>query len=274
MYKEHNEEFAVKSQEKIQPLFIGFKEESLYGCHHEVLHTFKKATPIIICPPLAHEYERCHRALKQLASALAKAGFNVLRFDYVGTGDSAGHYEQVDFNNWRADTHRAIDFFKQRTGAQQVVLCGLRLGATIAHQVTLERRDVVGSVLWSPCLKGKQVVAHWRDVQIAHQQALGYDLKTDQITEVLGFPLSAKVQDQLHKLNLTQQKILTEIPKYHCIVDEQTHQWQSQQALLNLGHSFFIDSKGSRIWDQEAMEARVPMHIVHAMVSWLQGAFK
>ena len=112
----HSNEVAVQQQEKLQPLFIGLKNQALYGCHHEAYPGVRKNISIVICSPVGHEYERCHRAIKQLASTLCKVGFDVLRFDYTGTGDSAGDYEQSDLESWKSDTDRAITFFKNCTG--------------------------------------------------------------------------------------------------------------------------------------------------------------
>ena len=42
-----------------------------------------------------YEYMRTHKAVRQLTMMLAKAGYHLLRFDYFGTGDSAGDGEDV-----------------------------------------------------------------------------------------------------------------------------------------------------------------------------------
>lgn len=261
---------ATQAQERIQPLFIGANNHALYCCHHEALGEIRKKTPIIICPPLGHEYERCHRAIKQLASALCKIGFDVLRFDYFGTGDSAGDYEQADFDVWKKDAHKAITFLKNRTGADKVAILGLRLGATIAHQVACERNDIAASVLWSPCLVGKDVLVDWDELQKSHQQTLGYDSSNNQITEVLGFGLSEVLRSQLEAMTITHQDLINDLSYPSCIIDETVDSWQKYTSTP---HNIQVNSStGSKIWMQEAMQARVPMHVVQTMVSWLQGA--
>lgn len=277
------EESAVAaSKERIQPLFIRgngpsvidqkVASKALYACHHEAQTRNKKATPIVICSPLGHEYERCHRAVKQLASALAKVGFDVLRFDYSGTGNSTGEYADADFEDWLDDTHRAIDFLKQRTGVSHVAMIGLRLGATIAYQVACQREDIVSSVLWSPCLEGQSLLDYWEAVQKGHQQALGYDNSEQSPTEVLGFPLTHKVRQQLSALIITPEQVLSQLGGVSMVIDEPLIKWQ--QALPATSQVNLYSSDGSQMWEQEAMQARVPMQSVQAIVSELQGALR
>ena len=93
--------------------------------------------------------------MRRLAVRLNAAGFDVLRFDYYGTGDSGGEISDADLDGWRRDIETAIDEVKDTTAATQVTLVGLRLGATLAAQVAVKRRkDVERLVLWDPVGNG------------------------------------------------------------------------------------------------------------------------
>ena len=64
---------------------------------------------VVFCPPAGHEQVHAHRAWRHLAEAVAGAGLPVLRFDYHGTGDSAGTDEDPDrLAAWRQDVRDAI----------------------------------------------------------------------------------------------------------------------------------------------------------------------
>ncbi|HEY5089012.1 MAG TPA: alpha/beta hydrolase, partial [Polyangia bacterium] len=88
---------------------------------------------MILCNPIGDDLIRAHRAFRHLAEALANSGFPVLRFDFDGTGDSAGDERDPDrVATWRADIKRAAAELRARSGVQALALVGLKLGATLA----------------------------------------------------------------------------------------------------------------------------------------------
>jgi alpha-beta hydrolase superfamily lysophospholipase len=112
---------------------------------------------------MAYEALCSYRTYTQLAQALAAAGFDVLRFDYHGTGDSAGDDgdpERVE--SWLASTHAAIVEAVQLSGAREVALFGMRLGATIAVQAALRHGGVSSLMLWAPCTSGRAFIREMR----------------------------------------------------------------------------------------------------------------
>ena len=70
---------------------------------------------------------RTHKAARQLAMMLAKAGYHLLRFDYSGTGDSAGAGEDVTIAQWLEDIATAADELKETSGVSRIPFVGLRL---------------------------------------------------------------------------------------------------------------------------------------------------
>src|SRR5436190_8330984 len=71
------------------PLFFGPEQRSLFGWYHAPKDAGRELA-VVICPPFGHEYINSHRSLRHLADRLAEQGMAALRFDYDGTGDSAG----------------------------------------------------------------------------------------------------------------------------------------------------------------------------------------
>ena len=45
---------------------------------------------VLMCQAIGYEAMCAYGAYRQISQALAQAGFNVLRFDYPGTGDASG----------------------------------------------------------------------------------------------------------------------------------------------------------------------------------------
>ena len=79
-----------------------FGEPPRFGLYHPANGEGSRGRGVLICPPIAHEHIRSHRALRFLAVQLARAGFDVLRFDYFAVGDSAGDSEEARVAHWQA----------------------------------------------------------------------------------------------------------------------------------------------------------------------------
>ncbi len=112
---------------------------------------------LVICPPLFDEYRRCYRALYDLANACASQGMHVIRLDYSGTGEAQGNPVDFTVNDWIDDIHCVIEEGIALTGAQSVVLAGVRFGATLASQC---RHPVIQRlVFWDPVVSGEGYAA-------------------------------------------------------------------------------------------------------------------
>ena len=75
------------------PLYIGPGNE-LFGLYHA--STTPSTVAILLCPPMGQDMIRSHRVYWQLREALAMKGIASLRFDYYGSGDSAGASRELD----------------------------------------------------------------------------------------------------------------------------------------------------------------------------------
>src|SRR5258705_6760804 len=77
-----------------RPGFIALDGRALFMWHHPPPSHLSRGAAIVLCPPLGYEYMSAYRTLRILADRLAAIGFDALRFDYDGTGNSAGDVEQ------------------------------------------------------------------------------------------------------------------------------------------------------------------------------------
>ena len=82
----------------------------------------------------------------------------MLRFDYFGTGDSAGAGEEGSVEQWSRDVDTAIDELRDTTSLDRVSLVGLRFGGLLAADVAARRKDLDRVVLWDPIVRGEQYV--------------------------------------------------------------------------------------------------------------------
>lgn len=153
------------------PFFFETSGQPLMGWYHPPAAT-PRDTCVVICPPLGYEYLASYRTLRLAAERLADRGFGTLRFDYPGTGDSAGdEHEPGLVRAWVEAVGIAADTLRQRSLASRVVVIGLRLGATIGTHAASARDDVGGLVLWAPCLTGAGYVRELRALQAAGSEA-------------------------------------------------------------------------------------------------------
>jgi len=167
-----------------------------------------RAHGVIVCGPFGREAIRVHRLLRVVADRLARDGIAVLRFDYFGAGESAGMDSDADLDGWSRDVLTADRELRRRTGLQQVIWLGIRLGAAAAA-AALAHASPSGTrlVLWDPISNGESYLGalrsrHAQSVDKAfsirprsaarsgllrHDEALGYglpDLLADQIRRV------------------------------------------------------------------------------------------
>jgi len=80
-----------------------------------------------------------HQVFRQLADALAEAGFFVLRFDDRGTCDSPGICD-LTFLDRVADCRSAVAFFRTRYRLDSMIGWGLCLGAAVAIHSAAEAK--------------------------------------------------------------------------------------------------------------------------------------
>ena len=135
----------------VEPIHFGDKARALAGWFHPVSAAARLG--VVVCNPFGYEAVCAHRSLRHVATAAAAAGIPALRFDYDGTGDSAGDdLDPARLTAWVASVHQAIDVLKSRATVAQVALFGLRLGVVIAACAAIEREDIAGLIAFAPMI--------------------------------------------------------------------------------------------------------------------------
>lgn len=183
--------------EPAQPCQFG-SGGSLFGLYHAPAGGARAA--VLLCPPLGQDMIRSHRVYRQLADALAQQGIAALRFDYFGTGDSAGAGEACNWERCLADAAAAAAELRTRSGATRLTGFGARLGGAIALEAAGAAR-LAELLLWDPLLDGHACVARLD----AMQEALRVDpmrfstprSREDAAGQWLGFPVGADLRRQL-----------------------------------------------------------------------------
>jgi len=155
---------------------------------------------VVLCRPLGYEALCSYRTYTQLADTLAAAGFDVLRFDYHGTGDSAGGDTDAGrVPAWIDSIVFAVHELRRITGIADVALMGMRLGATLAVRAALQLGDIDRLVLWAPCTTGKSFVREMRAASA--QRGFQTAQHANGALEALGTLYSAQTVEEMTQLD-------------------------------------------------------------------------
>ncbi|MFP4438855.1 MAG: alpha/beta fold hydrolase [Chloroflexaceae bacterium] len=257
----------------LEPFFCGSSDQRLFACYHEPAEPARDCG-VVICYPIWQEYIRSHRACFNLAQNLARAGFPVLRFDYAGSGDSAGDAEGVDLDHWKADIVQAINELRERAGVSMISLVGLRLGASLAAMVATEYQNIASLVLWDPVVNGRHYLAETTHL---HQNAIRFfftqpkqGTEEQRPSELLGFPLSPRLIEGLEELDLL--TIRRRLTRNLLIVESHTGEPAQQLAEQIQPFAAQVDYQhipGFRIWTEHTDKGLVPHNVLSAIVSWM-----
>lgn len=181
-------------------ILFGRAPQSLFGVYHPPRTVRARHSGVVLCYPFGQEYMRAHRAFRQLAFLLSGAGFHVMRFDYSGTGDSAGDGTSGTLAHWIEDARSAADELKDTAELSRVSFVGLRLGATVAALAATWRSDVDEVVLWEPSVSGAAYAAELLAAAAGNVRSP----RADAVVGVLGFPFTPRLRAELATVDLRQ----------------------------------------------------------------------
>ena len=191
----------------MKPVFFNNKNQrQLYGVHHSPRSNKSVPRAIVFCPPLGQEYIRTHWACKLLAKQLARGGAHVLRFDWSGHGNSAGNIDEVlSLQQWIDDVGQAVDWVREESKADSVMLIGQRFGATLAALAAEQRQDVYSLVAWEPVVDGGSYLQGLREMHARMVDLWMSKTSTrndDEFEEILGFQFSRELLNQIEQTKL------------------------------------------------------------------------
>ncbi|WP_336670201.1 alpha/beta hydrolase [Tsukamurella sp. USMM236] len=126
--------------------YFGPADAPLYGALH-LPASRRVRGAVLLVPPLAKEQYDAQRGLRRLAALLAADGLAVLRFDYLGTGDSAGPAGLPDAAAGWIVSVRHADAYLRDLGVRAPAVVALRAGAAVAGAAGL---TPPAAVLWDP----------------------------------------------------------------------------------------------------------------------------
>ena len=249
------------------PLYFGTANRRLFGIYSPSRAADSRSKAVVLCPPWGDEYLRAHRALRHLASQLASAGVDVLRFAYFGTGDSGGDMPDAGVEGWLGDIEAAMEELRDTAGVSRVGLVGLRLGAILAASVAARGTPPVDSlVLWEPVGAGEDYVGELDRLASPSRGAPEGD------REVLGFTLTRAMASELRNLDLA--ALAPALPARTLVLVSQPDQARPRwREALDGGtrgapEVECIASPASWLEDDTYRSGAVPVEAIRRLVEW------
>src|ERR1700677_4086689 len=149
-----DEGMSALGSTEVTPIWFGSDERPLFGMFHIPESGFARAG-VVVCPPFGRDLLHAQFTLRCLGDEMTARGVCTLRFDYAGTGDSAGTGNDPDrVSSWLDSITTAVATMRA-SGVASVFLVGMGLGATLAAQVVEADENIDGLVLWDPEPSGK-----------------------------------------------------------------------------------------------------------------------
>ena len=196
-----------------KPFYFPGRAYSLFGVLHQPAQATADAW--VFCHPFGEEKLWSHRVLVSFARRLAESGHTVLRFDYMGNGDSDGDFSESSLTTACDDVRAAMTELRRQTGANRVNLLGLRLGADIAALVANDTPGVGQLVLWAPIVDGSRYMQELLRINIATQMStmggvqrdrveLVEDLRQGSTVNIDGYEIAPVMYEEVAKLAVPQ----------------------------------------------------------------------
>lgn len=163
-------------------ILIPVGDHSIYGVLHLPQHLSNEKLPtIVICHGFISNKVGQHRIFVKTAREFCKAGFAVIRFDYIGCGESTGEHENITLVNQIEETITVLDFLASypHIDSDNFILLGHSFGGCVAANVAGVDKRVRSLILWSPVanpledivgIVGKQIYQQGLAGQAVHYQ--------------------------------------------------------------------------------------------------------
>lgn len=111
-----------------------------------------RAPAVLMCHGFTGHKAESHRLFVHTARRLAQEGLAVLRFDFLGSGDSEGLFEEMTIRGEVEDALNALSFLREqpRVDANRIAMLGFSLGGCVTALSQPRAGGVKTLVLWAP----------------------------------------------------------------------------------------------------------------------------
>jgi len=125
--------------------------EAIRGALHLPARRRAPAPAVLLCHGMTGHRIEAHRLFIKASRALAAAGIASLRFDFRGSGESDGNFEQMTVSGEVSDALAAAGWLARRRSVdrERLGILGLSLGGMVTALVLGRTSRFGGAALWS-----------------------------------------------------------------------------------------------------------------------------
>lgn len=234
----------------------------------------------MLAPPVGREARAARRALRGAARLLAARGFVVLRFDYLGTGDSSGALDAPELDRaWTDSVASAVELLRT-CELDDVSVVGMRLGATIAGTSAIENDlSLSALVLWDPCDSGRSYLRELSALEALRREHV--DVEEDGAVETAEFVFSARAVEAIRRLRLSTLEVRPLAARVLVLTRPDRPILDRLRSRLEHEHvDWGLAEDQAALVDVDPLHAAMPQHSIERIVDWLAssrtppGAFK
>ncbi len=154
-----------------------------------VVHDMGNESPVVVMfHGFTGNHIESHFLFARLSKELEKKGISSVRFDFRGSGDSDGTFEEMTLSSEISDAKTVVEYARKRFGGNLGIL-GLSMGGTVAL-MTAPELNPKALCLWAPASKNKEVFSQGGMPKPEGQKLIdvgGLNVSTEFAKEVLTF---------------------------------------------------------------------------------------
>jgi hypothetical protein len=249
------------------PTFFGPSDSPLFGVVHlPVDHQIRGG--VLICGSLGDEGIDSARLHRILADSLARRGFGVLHFDYLGLGDSA--YAQVRDDavaNWVASVGHALDYLTL-IGAESATAIGIRAGCLILNEYLAQSHTVNRVVYLDPYGTGRRYL---REHNALFRFSVGDDAPTPGEVSIIGGRLSDHAAAEFAALRMGANPVSAHGVDNVLLVGRPAETDKRVTALASAEGVDSIITGGLPECARSEVQIPIPFTAVDSIIDWIDG---
>lgn len=178
------------------------------------VYTFTARPPqarscVLVCSSIFGDFSANYYRERLLGQALVDRGIGVIRFHYVGEGNSEGERSGMTFSSLCEDAAAVLDH-AEFVGFSEFAVLGTRVGALVAA-ATVSSRPGVPLVLWEPVTEPRRFITEALRARRMSQMAQGdagsttdwrQELEEKGMLDLVGYELYPPLLESLERVDL------------------------------------------------------------------------